>query len=508
MTVSSCIQPSLTEAPVTRSDSPPAVPSPAAPATPSHTQHPIDRLYRALASDRMLAVVATLVGVALLASLLLPQLPADRGEPEAAARWLAETAARFGSLGNLMAGVGLFNLWNSLWFQALIGLLAFILLLRLGLTIGNAARRLRHPDPQAVANEAPRWPLHAAVKLEQQAGSVSLQEDLISEGWRVVASADEANTLLVAERSRAGVIAPILVTGGLLVVLAALWLGQLVGWRESGLILAPGTSVALVNLPGSTLSASPDAVGLLSGVSLQRATGAVETASFSTAGAARVDGVMIRQRAQGPALAVSAAGPGGEELQLQRIEAQNTTAPSLTLVFDQPRSEQVFVLPDRQLVFSIVSFPALPERGFAGPTFLVQAFRAGQRDPLLNEFVEGDASMGVGEDTLRLRTAQFITVDVGYAPARPLIWLGAALAVLGVALALWRPAGRLFLATQRGRRHTAVQASLDPAWPWRAASRWLAAWAATYDIVPESHSTPEGVAPMGRSGADQEEQPS
>ena len=163
------------------------------------------------------------------------------------------------------------------------------------------------------------------------------------------------------------------------------------------------------------------------------------------------------------------------------MEAQNTAAPSLTLVFDQPRSEQVFLLPDRQLVFSIVSFPALPERGFSGPTFLVQAFRAGQRDPLLNEFVEGDASMGVGEDMLRLRPGQFITVDVSYDPARPLIWLGAALAVLGIALALWRPAGRLLLSVQRGRGQVTVQASLDPSWSWRAASRWLAAWTATYD---------------------------
>ena len=466
---------------MTPSDSPPAVPSPAASATPSHSQHPIDRLYRALASDRMLAVVVLLVGAALLASVLLPQLPADRGEPDAAARWLAETAAQFGSLGDLMAGAGLFNLWNNLWFQALVGLLAFILLLRLGLAIGHAARRLRNSNPRDAASEAALWPLHAVVQLEQGVDSASLQEDLTSEGWRVVVSDDGANTLTVAERSWIGVIAPILVTGGLLVVVAALWLGQLVGWQESGLILAPGDTVTLANLPGSTLSASPDADGVLSSVSLDRSTGEAEQTTFSTGGAARAGGVTIHRRAQGPALAVSADGPSGEALQLQQMEAQNRAAPSLTLVFDQPRSEQVFLLPDRQLVFSIVSFPALPERGFSGPTFLVQAFRAGQRDPLLNEFVEGDASMGVGEDTLRLRTGQFITVDVSYDPARPLIWLGAALAVLGIALALWRPAGRLLLSVQRGRGHVTVQASLDPSWSWRAASRWLAAWTATYD---------------------------
>ncbi|MEZ4771111.1 MAG: cytochrome c biogenesis protein ResB [Caldilineales bacterium] len=463
---------------MTRSDSPP---SPAAAPAPGNTIHPVDRLYRALAGDKLLALVAALVLVALLASLLLPQLPADRSQPADAARWLAETSLQFDSLGPLMAGAGLFNLWHSIWFQALVGLLGFVLLLRLGLAIGDASRRLRDPDPQAAAAEAALWPLHATAQLDQDTAQAGLHEDLTNEGWWVVSSDSGDNTLMVAERSRAGVLAPVLVIGGLLIVVAGLWLGQLAGWQESGITLAPGDTVALSNRPDSMLSANLDADGVLAGVSISHATGAADTIAFSAGGAARADGVTIRRRAQGPALAVSASGPGGEALQLQRMEIQATTAPSLTLVFDQPRSEQVFLLPDRQLVISIVSFPALPERGFAGPTFLVQAFRAGQRDPVLNEFVEGNASMGVGEDTLRLRTGQFITVDVRYDPTRPLIWLGAAMAALGIVLALWRPGGRLFLSVQRGRAHLAVQASLAPSWSWRAASRWLVAWTATYD---------------------------
>ena len=481
---------------MTRHDPPPAVPVPSAPATPANNEHPIDRLYRTLASNTLLAVVAALVMVALLISRFLPQLPADRGEADVAARWLAETAAAYGASGRLLSGVGLFNLWHSLWFQALAGLLAFVLLLRLGLAIGNALRRLRSPNPQTLAGEARRWPLHADVRLEQDATGAGLQEDLVNEGWRVVAADEGDVTRMVAERSQLGVVAPILVYSGLLVVLAGLWLGQLAGWQESAITLAPGEAASLANQPGSQLSAGGGADGALTEVSIVRSTGVSETVSLSSVGAARVGGLAIRRRAQGPALAVAADGPDGEALQLQRMEAQSTAAPSLTLVFDQPRSEQVFLLPDRQLVFSIVSFPALPERGFSGPTFLVQAFRAGQRDPVLNEFVEGDASMGVGDDTLLLRTGQFITVDVSYDPARPLIWLGIGLAMLGILLSLWRPAGQLFLLVQRQRGQVTVQASLEPAWSWRAASRWLAAWAATYGIVPE------------HSGADEEKQPS
>ncbi len=69
----------------------------------------------------------------------------------------------------------------------LLGLLAFILLLRLGLAVGDAWQRLRQPDPATVAHQAQRWPLHAVVTLENNVETVAaeLAEDLRSEGWRV-----------------------------------------------------------------------------------------------------------------------------------------------------------------------------------------------------------------------------------------------------------------------------------------------------------------------------------
>lgn len=449
------------------------------PASPS--AHPVDRLYRALASNGVLVVVAALVGAALAASLLLPQLPADRREPESAVRWLTETAESNGPLGNLLAGAGLFDLWHSLWFQALVGLLALVLLLRLGLAVGAARQRLRPPELASLAAEASRWPLHAAVNLEQEATGADLHDDLVSEGWRVFSGPVDEVVHLAAERSAGGVVAPILGYGGLLIALASLWLSQWVGWQESGITLAPGGTAALGRQPATILSAAVGADSELSGVVLARAGSADEAVNFTASGWARAGNLAIRRRAQGPALEVDISGPDGDALQLQRVEAQSQAASALTLVFEQPRAEQLFLVPARQLVFSVVSFPALPERGFAGPTFLVQAFRVGQQAPLLNEFVEGDASLSVGEDVLQLRAGQFVTLDVSYAPLRPLLWLGVGLALLGLALAIWRPAGQLHLAVLRQGGRAVVHVSLSPSWAWRSAGRWLAAWTATYD---------------------------
>ena len=206
--------------------------------------HLIDQIYRSLASDRLLAVVASMACAGLLASLLLPQLPSGPGQADPA-RWLAETAASIGPLGSVLAGVGAFDLWNSFWFRAVLAALAFILLLRLGLAAGIMSRRLRAGDPASAAAEAPFWPLQTSFKASGDEVGGEVAEDLASEGWYVVTAVHGSNTQVLAERSRWGVIAPVVVYAGLLILLAAFWLVKMVGWSEVNLTLVPGQPTPL-----------------------------------------------------------------------------------------------------------------------------------------------------------------------------------------------------------------------------------------------------------------------
>ncbi|MEI2691453.1 MAG: hypothetical protein V9H69_17820 [Anaerolineae bacterium] len=73
--------------------------------------HPIDRLYRFAASDRVLALVLGLTVLTLLLSVLLPQAPPETPF-QSTDRWLAETASRYGGLGGAMQAAGLFQLWR------------------------------------------------------------------------------------------------------------------------------------------------------------------------------------------------------------------------------------------------------------------------------------------------------------------------------------------------------------------------------------------------------------
>jgi hypothetical protein len=443
--------------------------------------HPVDRLYRVAAGDRVLVVVFILTALALLLSVLLPQAPPETAQ-QSTARWLAETASPYGSLGDVMRAVGLFDLWRSPWLWALLGLLAFTLLLRLGLAAGDAWQRLRHPDPAGVTREAQRWPLTSAVTLENRSEAASeLVEDLRSEGWRIAREDTTAAIQVVAERSALGVVAVPLLYVGLLAMLAGLWLGQQAGWREAGVVLAPGQPARLSQDDTLVLTAKLAPSGdSVDGIVVQRDGQAAVEKAFSFLGTVRASGVAIRRTGVGQALSVTARDTTGGALQLQPVDRRSPPQPSLTLVFDQPRAEQLFLAPAKELVFSVVAFPALPERGFSGPTFLVQAFQAGRQTPIANQFIQDSADLAIGDAVYSLAAGGFVTVEASRNPGLLVTAVGGALALIAILLALWRPAGRLALTIRRQRHGPEVIAHLHASPLWRQAPQWLAAWTTTY----------------------------
>lgn len=448
----------------------------------STSPHPIDRLYRFAAGDRVLAVVLGLTALALLLGMLLPQAPPETAG-QSTERWLAETASRYGELGSILQGAGLFDLWHSPWLLALLALLAFVLLLRLGLALGDGWQRLRRADPASTADAALRWPLHTEATLAGNFETLAaeLANDLHSEGWRVVSAANGDVVHAVAERSVWGVLAAPLFYLGLLTALAGLWLGRQTGWREVDIVLAPGQPVRLSQDDTLVVTAQPAPVGAaVDRITLQRDGQPADERAFEILGAAGAAGVLVHRTGEGQVLSVSARDAAGNAVQLQPMDRSGPPQQSLTLVFDQPRAEQLFLAPANDLVVSVVAFPALPERGFDGPTFLVQAFAAGQQAPIANQFIQDGAELAIGGVVYALTAGRFVTVEVSRNPGRPLIIAGAVLALAAVLLALWRPAGRLSLSVQRRRAGAQVAVRLHSSRLWRQAPHWLAAWSATY----------------------------
>lgn len=446
-------------------------------AFPAPRAHPIDRLWRLMTDVRLLWALLALLAAAVLLAVLLPQLPAELGRSEAAERWLAETSSRFGPLGGGMRRAGLFDLRDSWWLRGLLGLLAFVLLLRLVEALG----RLAQPVPATAAAEARRWPLQSAFAAPSPlpAALAEIAESLQQEGWWVTTAHNAGEGHIVAERSRVGLWAGPLLYGAALLALAALWLDYAFGWQEGGLVLVPGRPVALQRDGTQVLTLTESADGVRT-VTLQTGDGRTSAAAFTPQGRARLPGMVLQVTGQGQTLTASAQTADGAALALRLLDQPGPDQTAVTLVFDQPRAERSFLAPARQVVFSVVAFPALPERGFAGPTFLVQAFQGDQRTLLFNEFVEGGASLALGQDRYDLRSGQYLVARASHAPGRPLLAAAGLAAAAGVLLALLRPTGRLYVHLREARRGTAVTARLAASPLWRQGARWLNAWAATY----------------------------
>lgn len=453
--------------------------------TQTRPAHPVDRLWRLLVTDRVLATLIVLIALTAVLGLVLPQVPDEVAQQqEAAARWLAEAGSHFGGAGRVMQQAGLFSLWQSPWLRLLLAALAFVLLLRFAQATTDAVHRLRHSDPLQTASDARHWPHQAALNLSNNVPTAlaELAENLRQEGWTVATRQGKGEAHVTAERSVLGVLATPLVIAGMLVMLMAGWVGQVFGWSEAGLVLVPGQPVSLSHGDGLTLTLNQDDAGT-SEITLQ-GTGTPATTATLAGQATRLSGMTVRRTGGGQVVRIAAVDTAGAPLSLRLLDEQAPLQSSVALVFDQPRAERTLLVPERQLAISVVAFPALPERGFNGPTFLVQAFQVGRDSPVFNEFIAGDTSVPIEGDRFDLRRDEYITVRITRNPGQPLLLLGAAIAVAGAAMGLWRPAGQLHLHLQPGRDQTHVAASLRPSSAWRQARRWFSAWAATYSEVP------------------------
>lgn len=453
---------------------------------PNQGRHPIDRLWYLMTSNAMLAaVVGALIVIGLL-GLLLPQLPADLSQPEAVARWLATSGRRFGGPGVLMAQAGFFDIWHSLWLNLALGLLAFVLLLRLAQTLSEDWNRLRvHQTPGQLASTSERWPLRTrfAMPGSLSAAAAELADDLRSEGWQVGVQANETEAHLGAERSTWGLLAAPMAYAGLLLILAALWLNRVHGWRESGLILLPNTPSALSQPKYASLTMTTE--DDVATVQALRADGTLLVQELSATTTARFPGITVRQTGEGLALAVSGQDQQGQPLQMRSLEEGGSGQTTLNLVFDQPRAERTFLVLDRELAFSVVAFSALPERGLSGPTFLVQAFRTGQSEPIVNDFLQSSASLQLDGDTYELTVQNYAVAEVSHQPGAFLMLVGGLLTGAGLALSLWRPTGRLYVRLTPNRAKVESEARLQPSPSWRQGERWLSAWATTYEGLGE-----------------------
>jgi hypothetical protein len=150
--------------------------------------------------------------------------------------------------------------------------------------------------------------------------------------------------------------------------------------------------------------------------------------------------VWVAQRAIGPALAATAHDAEGRPLLLQVQGSTGDPSETAHLLFTAYETEQTFAVPEQDLTFRVVSYPALPERGIGGPVFLVEAYDADQpAEPVLDQLVPSEAGVELDGATYSFQRSRYVALEVSHQPGALVLLLGWSVILAGVLLVMWWP---------------------------------------------------------------------
>jgi hypothetical protein len=382
-------------------------------------------------SRRVLAGILSALAALVLLSALIPQMPGEIAADQAAAvRWLATRAQQANVVDRIVGALGLFNIYGSLIWWVLCGLLFVSLTVRLADDLRSSWRLWS----TGLHGDAPGTPVTETVNTPLPEVAQTLQDELIANFSMVQASDRDGSLILSAQRSRTGIWArPIVLLGGAL-WLIGLWISGQMAWRESALSLSPGRSVRLAHRPSIMIQlarAEPPQI------ELSHPGGNVRL-NIGTPWPGYWGGITFHTTGRMPAVTVEATTDTGQRLALQPL-MESSLEPQLTLDFPHVQTESGFAVPDRGVVFRLVSFEHLPENLASGPALLVQAFEAGQSEPVYSQFITADTTVEIEGVHYLLRLTQSLMLTAAHDPGSLWVLAGATLVWIGCLIGLLKP---------------------------------------------------------------------
>ena len=178
-----------------------------------------------------------LLALSLAMSRVFPQAPSYvRSDQSSFQEWLSAVQIRFKGWTTPLYAIGVFHIGDTLWFRAILALLAFVLLTSLG---EQLSRWLRSPPPPR--GDEPAIPL----SLPPDSAVARVREAMQALVGRVRQEKREEGVYLRACRSSLTALAPVVTYLGLLGIVCGLAVDGRWGWEQADVQLLPGTGVVL-----------------------------------------------------------------------------------------------------------------------------------------------------------------------------------------------------------------------------------------------------------------------
>jgi cytochrome c biogenesis protein len=411
----------------------------------------IGRIWRFFTSVRLALVLILLLALAVLAGTMINQVPGSViADKEAYAEWLDRAEGKYGFFTPVFDFFDLFNVYYTFWFRLLVALLvANIIVCTLnrwkGIWTTAFKTRVRMGDAffqhsRYHATEVAQMPVEVAGERVRKAFGHAR--------YRVKTEAGEGVVAVFADKHRFSRFGTFLSHLSLVLLLGGAVVGSLWGWRDDGFVVSEGTqrsvgrgtglSVYLEeftdiwdeNAAGVPSDFRSDVILYENGVEVKRDTIHVnEPMSYK--------GIRFFQSFYGQSAVIEVKNEAGDVLYADSVPLAWQTR-------DGGRPIGQFTLPESGLAVYVIG----PRSGENDPMvpagqMLVEVWRGGTQAAAEN-LTQGEPLEMAGLSFTFLRESRFTGLQVAKDPGVNIVWIAAALMVVGLAMLFYFPPKRIW----------------------------------------------------------------
>ncbi len=416
-----------------------------------------ERLWHFFISMRTgLALILALAVLGLIGTMLV-QAPSGLGsDPKAYAAWVETLRPKYGGWTGIFDTLGLFNIFNSVWFRGITVLLMTSVLACSANRAPHLWKLTVHPRTDMSEPFFDHAPLsmRATGRIEPTAAAADIQAAFARRHFRTIVH-DEGDLVHVyADHNRWGPFGTVIAHLSLVVILLGALVGTAFGFRDDGLAVAVGSTADIGRGTGLTVEARNFSDSYYAnGSPSDYASDLVVYQDGQQVGAAtvrvnqpmRVAGITLYQSYFGAAAAMKVVDGSGKVLVEEGVPLQWTSN-------DGARTVGMIALPDAGMTMYVLGAVS----GAVDPTIKagqmqVELYKTGSENvPVATEVVsQGQPVDMAGLKVTFVRERQFTGLIVARDPGAVFVWLGAILLVGGIALVFFFPCRRAWALIRR-----------------------------------------------------------
>ena len=410
----------------------------------------LERLWDLLTSMKFGVVVIIAIAALGFVGTLVVQAPAGVAADAAAkADWLDQVRPKYGGWTGIMDQLQVFTLFDSVWLRGLAALLTASL-------IACSAHRLpglwkSATKPHVAIGEAffTHAPQHEFMTVRGTSEEIRerLTGVLRRHHYRVV-SEDDGILHLYADKFRWGPFGTVIGHLSLVVILAGAVVGSMFGFRDTGFVVAEGStapvasgegiSVKLVQFQDAWYASTGSPADYASDLIVYQNDQEVARQTVRVNEPLRYNGLTFYQSFYGNAASMRVVGADGAEVYTGGVPLAWTEDST-------GRRVGSFVIPGADLTVWVIGTGGSSDAVVKPGQMRVEVYKGSDGSPVAGEVIDQRKTVALaGYDFTFERETQYTGLSVARDPGTPLVWLGSGLMIAGFVLVLMFPHQRLW----------------------------------------------------------------